>query len=46
MPKGFVRRHQTGHLHFVTISCHRHAHILKPPEACNTLQRILEETRQ
>lgn len=45
MPKGLVRRHRTKDLHFITISCHRHAHILKTPEACNTLQRILEETR-
>ena len=46
MPKGLVRRHQTGDLHFVTISCHRHAHVLRDAEACRTLQRILEETRQ
>ena len=46
MPKGLVRRQQTGHLHFITVSCHRHAHILKTPAACNALQKILEETRQ
>ncbi|MGA1981060.1 MAG: transposase [Acidobacteriaceae bacterium] len=46
MPKGLYRCQNTGDLHFITISCHRHAHILKSPEACNTLQRILEETRQ
>jgi putative transposase len=46
MPKGLDRRQQTGNLHFVTISCHRHAHVLKSPEACNLLQKILEETRQ
>ena len=46
MPKGLYRHHNTGDLHFITISCHRHSHILKSPEACNTLQRILEETRQ
>jgi putative transposase len=46
MPKGLVRRHETGHLHFITISCHRHAHVLKSAEACNTLQQILEETRE
>ena len=46
MPKGLVRRQQSGQLHFLTISCHRHAHILKTPAACNILQRILEETRQ
>ena len=46
MPKGLVRRRRTGDLHFITISCHRHAHLLKSPEACRTLQRILEETRQ
>jgi putative transposase len=46
MPKGLARRHNTGDLHFITISCHRHSHILKSPAACNTLQKILEETRQ
>ncbi len=46
MPKGLHRRQNTGDLHFITISCHRHAHILKSSEACNTLQTILEETRQ
>ncbi len=46
MPKGLIRRHDTGDLHFITISCHRHTHILKSPEACNTLQQILEQTRQ
>jgi putative transposase len=46
MPKGLVRRHRAGDLHFVTISCHRHAHVLKEAEACRILQRILEETRQ
>jgi putative transposase len=46
MPKGLVRRHQTGNLHFITISCHRHVHLLRSPDACNTLQKILEETRQ
>ena len=46
MPKGLARRHKTGDLHFLTISCHRHAHILKNAEACSTLRQILEETRQ
>jgi hypothetical protein len=46
MPKGLYRRQNTGDLHFITISCHRHAHILKPSEACNTLQKILEESRR
>ncbi|HEY4380007.1 MAG TPA: transposase [Acidobacteriaceae bacterium] len=46
MPKGLYRLHNTGDLHFITISCHRHAHILKTPEACDTFQRILEETRR
>jgi putative transposase len=46
MPKGLTRRHNNGDLHFITISCHRHSHILRTPTACNTLQKILEETRQ
>jgi len=46
MPKGLYRRQNTDDLHFITISCHRHAHILRSSEACNTLQHILEETRQ
>jgi REP-associated tyrosine transposase len=46
MPKGLVRHQQTGDLHFITISCHRHANILGTPTARNTLQQILEETRK
>jgi putative transposase len=46
MPKGLERRHGRGDLHFITISCYRHSHILRTPSACNTLQKILEETRQ
>jgi putative transposase len=46
MPKGLTRFHQTGHLHFITISCHRHIHLFKDTNACNTLQQILEETRK
>jgi len=45
MPKGLVRRQQAGHLHFLTISCYRHAHILRSDDACGTLQRMLEESR-
>jgi putative transposase len=46
MPKGLVRYQQTGDLHFITISCHRHANILGTRTARNTLQQILEETRK
>src|ERR1700749_650060 len=46
MPKGLIRRQEEGHVHFITISCHRHAHILKSPAACDTLQQIIEETRE
>ena len=46
MPKGLARYQHTGDLHFITISCYRHSHILATPEARNTLQQILEETRQ
>jgi putative transposase len=46
MPKGLTRRQDTGDLHFITISCYRHSHILETPSACNTLQKILEETRR
>jgi putative transposase len=46
MPTGLKRLHQTGDLHFITISCHRHAFILDTKESRNTLQKILEETRQ
>jgi len=46
MPKGLVRLQDKGHFHFLTISCHRHAHILGTVEARNTFQKILEETRQ
>ena len=46
MPTGLERRHGTKDIHFITISCFRHTHILKSPKACNSLQKILEETRQ
>jgi putative transposase len=46
MPQGLIRYHQTGDLHFITISCYRHANILGTSTARNTLQQILEETRQ
>jgi putative transposase len=46
MPKGLIRHHQTGDLHFLTISCHRHTNILGTPTARDTLRQILEETRQ
>jgi len=46
MPKGLVRDQQNGDLHFITISCYRHANILGTPTARNTLQQILEETRR
>ena len=46
MPKGLERRHGTQDIHFITISCFRHTHVLKSAAACNLLQQILEETRQ
>ncbi len=46
MPKGLVRYQQTGALHFITISCYRHANILGTSTARNSLQQILEETRR
>src|SRR5438874_1572129 len=46
MPKGLVRYQQTGDLHFITISCYRHANILGTLAARNILQQILEETRK
>jgi putative transposase len=46
MPKGLIRHQDTGELHFITISCHRHTHILDTPATRNTLQQILEATRQ
>jgi putative transposase len=41
MPKGLIRYQQTGDLHFITISCYRHANILGTPTARDTLQQIL-----
>jgi putative transposase len=46
MPTGLIRRQQAGHLHFITVSCHRHANILGTPAARNILQQILEDTRR
>ena len=46
MPKGLTRHQQTGDLHFITMSCHRHSKILATSASRNTLQQILEDTRQ
>ena len=45
MPTGLKRFQQTGDLHFITFSCFRHRQILGTPEARNTFQAILEQTR-
>jgi putative transposase len=46
MPTGLVRYQQTGHLHFITSSCFRHRQLLGTPQARDTFQQILEQTRK
>lgn len=46
MPIGLERRHDTGQLHFITFSCYRRLPFLAGPEPKNTLERVIEKTRQ
>jgi len=45
MSSGLVRLHQSGDLHFVTVSCFRKRAIFDTAEPRDTFLRILEETR-
>ncbi len=45
MSTGLIRRHATGHLHFLTFSCFRHRPILGTPAARDTFIHLLEQFR-
>jgi putative transposase len=45
MPKGLQRFQQTKQLHFITFSCYKRQPFLRTEEAKDTLQQILEQTR-
>jgi putative transposase len=46
MPTGLKRFQQTRHFHFVTFSCYQRQPFLRTPEAKDTVERFLEQTRQ
>jgi putative transposase len=46
MPTGLQRFQQTKHFHFVTFSCYQRQPFLHTPEAKDTVERILEQTRK
>jgi putative transposase len=46
MPTGLKRFQQTKHFHFVTFSCYKRQPFLRTPEAKDTIERFLEQTRQ
>jgi putative transposase len=46
MPTGLRRYQQTQNFHFITFSCYRRQPFLKTDTAKDTLQHILEQTRQ
>ncbi len=45
MPKGLERRHNSGHLHFITFSCHHRLPYLETPKTKDILQQVIERTR-
>jgi putative transposase len=45
MPLGLERRHNLGHLHFITFSCHNRLPYLEAPKAKETLEQVIERTR-
>ena len=46
MPTGLKRFQQTGHLHFITFSCHHRRPFLTTPDSKNLVEQVLERTRQ
>jgi putative transposase len=45
MPLGLERRHNLGHLHFITFSCHHRLPYLEAPKPKEILERVIERTR-
>ena len=46
MPLGLERRHNLGHLHFITFSCHHRLPYLDSPKTKQILERVIERTRR
>jgi len=46
MPLGLERRHNLGHLHFITFSCHNRLPYLDSPKSKEILEQIIERTRR
>jgi len=46
MPPRLQRRQQSGHLHYITFSCHNRAPYLASPEAKQVFLKTLESTRK
>jgi putative transposase len=45
MPLGLERRHNLGHLHFITFSCHHRLPYLETTKPKEILQQVIERTR-
>ena len=45
MPHGLKRYQQTGHLHFITFSCHNRLPLLAPPHAKHIVEHQLDHLR-
>jgi putative transposase len=46
MPLGLERRHNLGHLHFITFSCHHRLPYLDSPKTKEILEQVIERTRR
>ncbi len=46
MPLGLERRHNLGHLHFITFSCHHRLPYLEAPKTKEILEQVIERTRR
>jgi putative transposase len=46
MPLGLERRHNLGHLHFITFSCHHRLPYLETAEHKEILEQVIERTRR
>jgi putative transposase len=46
MPLGLERRHNLGHLHFITFSCHHRLPYLDTPKTQEILEQVIERTRR
>jgi len=46
MPTGLERRHNTGQLHFITVSCYRRLPHLELSQSKTLLEQVIEKTRR